>query len=150
MKNFWLIIGIIAIVVVIVLVINGNQLKQSGNITSVTQTTESVICTDSVCFQPKFLTCTPSELRMPFADSATFAVTVFGLENGKCHYTIQVINQSDTEPEGGLPPTINCYLPFEQLSNNVLMHLFGLDKEPGQENIKKEQDKLETEYCLKQ
>lgn len=147
-KNIWLVVGIIAVIIVIALLVDNNQVSKLGTIISTTQPAESVICVDPVCFQPKFLTCTPSELRMPFTDNTTLQVTVFGSEYSKCHYTIKLIGPSDTNLEGSAS-TLNCYMPFEQLSSNVFMHLLGSDKEPGQEHIKKEQDKLEAEYCFK-
>ena len=80
-------------------------------------------------------------------EGTIYVITVFGMENGKCHYSAKIINASgDVIP--GMPAT-DCYVPKEKISEGTFWHFFGQDKEPGNEAIKAEQDKIEADYCTK-
>lgn len=106
-----------------------------------------VVYTDPSSFAPSFSQCSPSEFKTPFpGNNATFSITVFGVENDKCHYAIKVVDQNGAAIQGG-PPGIDCMIPTELMSDDVLGHLFGQDTVPGQEKTLAEQTKIETDYC---
>jgi hypothetical protein len=106
--------------------------------------TSPVAYTDAPSFSRSFLQCSPSELKMPFSGSSTFVITVFGVENGKCHYTGQVVDQKGVAVQGG-PPASDCKVPIALINSDVFGHLFGSDKTPA---VKVAQDKLQTDYCI--
>jgi len=106
--------------------------------------TNSVIFTDPPSFAPSFLQCTPSELRMPFPGDNIYVNTVYGVENDKCHYILKVVNKDNVALQG-----IDCLVPKELISTDILNHVFGGDKVPGQEKILAEQNKIEADYCKK-
>lgn len=108
------------------------------------QTTKKDCHGDSACFAAEFSKCNPSEFQTPFGSQGTYIVTVFGLENGKCHYQGGVYSS-----EGKLlTPGLDCNLPLAEISADTFGHFFGQDKVPGQEAIRAKQDKLQQDYCL--
>ncbi len=106
--------------------------------------TGPVAYTDPPSFAPRFLQCSPSELKMPFTGTNSYVVTVFGVQNGICHFASKVVNQSGVTVNGGVG---DCRVPKALITADVLGHLFGADKAPGQEKVLATQTKLQTEYC---
>jgi hypothetical protein len=83
-------------------------------------------------------------MTMPFTEGNSFVVTVFGKESGSCKYTLGIIDTKGTEVSAS-----SCNVPMEKMTKDTLGHLFGQDKEAGQEAVKAAQDKLESDYCVK-
>lgn len=104
-----------------------------------------IICKDAVCLLPLFLGCAPSELTMPFVDSNSFVIKVFGKVDGLCHYSSTVSDKNGS----AVLESSDCRVPLEKITKNTFGHFFGEDKKPGQEAVKAEQDKLENDYCVK-
>jgi hypothetical protein len=103
-----------------------------------------VVCGgDTGCFQPKFLACASSVMTIPFVEGSTFVITVFGKENGLCHYGAGVVDKNGNPLAGG-PPTADCRVPIEKISKDTFGHFFG----QGTETIKAEQDKIQKDYCV--
>lgn len=148
---------IIVILVVVILAVVGYFIfvKQSSapasipTATSVPATSQPeqtgpVVYTDAPGFAPSFSQCSPSEFKTPFPGDNIYVITVFGLENSKCHYAVKVVDKNGVVVQGG-PPEIDCNVPEELISNDVLLHLFGADTE----KTLAEQTKIETDYCIK-
>jgi len=108
------------------------------------QTTKKDCQGDSACFAAEFSKCQPSEFKTSFGPGGTYIITVFGLENGKCHYQGGVYG-SDGKL---LTPGLECNLPPAEISSDTFGHFFGQDKSPGQETIRAKQDKLQQDYCV--
>ena len=107
-----------------------------------------VICGgNQSCFQPQFLACASSELTIPFGEGTTYLITVFGKENGLCHYALAMVDENGNTPAGG-PPSADCRVPMEKITQDTFGHFFGQDAAPGQESIKAEQDKIASDYCV--
>ena len=98
---------------------------------------------DTGCFQPQFLACASSVMTMPFVEGSTFMITVFGKENGLCHYSAAVVDKNGNALAGG-PPAADCRVPIEKITKDTFGHFFG----QGTESIKAEQDKIENDYCV--
>ncbi len=111
-------------------------------------TPTAVKCSDPGCLQPQFLACNSSVMTMPFMEGSFFVITVFGKENNFCHYSGAVVDKSGNPVSGG-PPTTDCKVPLEKINQDTLGHFFGQDKASGKEAIKAEQDKIESDYCIK-
>jgi hypothetical protein len=148
---------IIVVLVVIILVVGGYFffVKQgSAPATTPTPTASQpnqtpVVYTDPSSFAPSFSQCSSSEFKTAFpGNNATFVITVLGVENGKCHYTVKIVDQNGVAIQGG-PPGVDCKVPKELMSDDVLGHLFGMDTAPGKEQTLAEQTKIETDYCNK-
>lgn len=122
--------------------------KYAQTATPTNQQAGPVQCTDSSCFQPQFLACNPSELKIPFAEGITYVITVFGIADGKCHYAFKLVD-NDGKAISGMQVT-DCNVPKEKITQDTFGHFFGQDKLPGKESIKVEQDKIEADYCTKQ
>ena len=153
--------SIIITLIVAILVIGGYFIfvKQSSAPTETPSTTSvpaagqpkptsPVAYTDASSFALSFLQCTPSELKMPFPGNNTYVITVFGVENGDCHYAIKVVDQNGVVVQGGAGG-IDCKVPKGLITEDVLGHLFGVDKAAGKEAVKATQDKIEADYCKK-
>lgn len=138
---------IIGVLVVIILVVGGYFIfiKQgsppAGN---QPEQADLVAFTDPTSFAPSFLQCSPSELKMPFPGNNTYISSMFGIENGKCHYTLKVVDQ-----KGVTLAENDCKVPKELISEDILGHVFGNDKAPGKEKVLAEQNKIEADYCIK-
>jgi len=102
---------------------------------------------DPPSFVPSFLRCSASELKTPFVGADVFVITVFGLDNGKCHYAAKVVDKTGVALQIGVG--IDCIVPKELITEDLLGHLFGYDKAPGREKTFAEQNKIETDYCKK-
>jgi hypothetical protein len=87
-------------------------------------------------------------MTMPFMEGGFFVITVFGKENGLCHYSGAVVDKSGSPAAGG-PPSTDCRVPIEKITKDTFGHFFGQDSTSGQEVIKAEQDKIENDYCVK-
>ncbi|MCL5438925.1 MAG: hypothetical protein M1268_02965 [Patescibacteria group bacterium] len=109
--------------------------------------TGPVSCSDPQCLASNFLQCKASKLTMPFGGggNSTYIITVFGLENGKCHYSSKVVDQNGAP----LISEVDCVVPKELITDDIITHFFGNDKMPGKEKILAEQTKIETDYCKK-
>jgi hypothetical protein len=156
MKNIWIPIVVVAIILVAVILMFGGK-KQSTPVVeqTITTTTQEIAqeaapvrCTEPQCLFPHFLNCTPSELKMPFMEGTTFIITIFGVENGKCHYAAKVVDENGNVARG--MPSSDCLVPVEKITENTFDHFFGADNVPGKEAIKAEQDKIEADYCVHQ
>ena len=149
-KNLWfnmkLYTPLLAILLVSVVFASGcTQQNSSTN----NDQTGPIQCTDPQCLYPQFMACNPSEMKIPFNEEGiTYVITVFGAENGKCHYALKVVDKDGNVPTGG--PTADCKVPIEKITEDTFGHLFGSDSVAGKESIKIEQDKLEADYCTKQ
>ncbi len=115
--------------------------------TQLPQVPSPVKCSDPGCLQPQFLACSSSVMTMPFVEGSFFTITVFGKENGLCHYAATVVDKNGNALVGG-PPAIDCKVPVEKITKDALGHFFGQDTTAGQEAIKAEQDKLQNDYCV--
>ncbi len=122
------------------------QPSQPGKPTTTTLQQKAISCNTTQCLGPYFLKCTPAELKMPFGDNAFLVITVFGIENGKCHYVAKVVDSSGKAIPAG-PPTTECFMPVDKITTATFNHLFGGDTATGQETVKAEQDKLFADYC---
>lgn len=114
-----------------------------ADLTETPQTPTQVKCSDAGCFQPHFLSCTSSVMTMPFVEGSFFTITVFGKENGLCHYATTVMDKDGKSIPGG-PPSADCRVPIEKITEDTFGHFFG----QGTESIKAEQDKIENDYCV--
>ncbi|MFH0712708.1 MAG: hypothetical protein V2A55_02555 [Candidatus Jorgensenbacteria bacterium] len=139
---------IIALVVIILLVGGYFIFIKSGStpVTGQPEQTNPIAYTDAPAFAPSFLQCSPSELKIPFTGNNTYVITVFGVENGNCHYAVKVVDQNDVVIQGGVVG-IDCNVPEGLITEDVLGHLFGVDKAEGKEAVKAVQDKVEADYC---
>jgi hypothetical protein len=118
----------------------------TGLITPDENFTEQAVCADPPCLVPYFLACNPSELTMPFLNGTNYVITVFRLEDGKCHYGAKI-----TDKDGKAIPdmlSLDCRVPMDKLSMDTLDHFFGGDKVPGKEAIRDQQEKLQADYCV--
>ena len=122
------------------------QSAKSGKPTTTTLLQKAISCATTECFAPYFLKCTPVELKMPFGDDAFFMITVFGIEDGKCHYTVKVVDASGKTITAG-PPATECFMPVNKITTATVDHLFGADSVVGKETVKAEQDQLFVDYC---
>lgn len=138
---------IIAVVVILVGVLGFLIMKKlaGGPQSTGVGTTKKVTCTDPTCLAPRFLSCSLTELKMPFQEQFTYVISVLGIENGKCHYTSKVVDQNGTVVQS----EVDCKVPKELVTSDVLGHFFGQDKASGKEAIKAQQDKIESDYCTK-
>lgn len=86
--------------------------------------------TDPDSFKPSFLQCSPSELKMPGtdADPNTLVITIFGLENGKCHYAEKTVDKNGITlqlPQGGFG-VIDCKTPMKLINADFFENdMFG-------------------------
>jgi hypothetical protein len=113
--------------------------------TEIQQAPTQVICSSNMgCFQPQFLACASSVFTIPFGEGTSYTITVFGKENGLCHYAATVVDKDGNTIPGG-PPSADCRVPIEKITKDTFGHFFG----QGTESIKAEQDKLENDYCVK-
>ena len=107
---------------------------------------KTVSCTSGECFFPYFVKCSPVELKMPFGEGAIYQIIVYGIENGKCHYTVKTVDASGKVIPFG-PPSTECFMPVDKITTATVEHLFGVDAAAGKETVKAEQDQLFTDYC---
>ena len=115
--------------------------------TQLPQAPSQVKCSDPGCLQPQFLACASSVMTMPFVEGSFFIITVFGKENGLCHYAATVVDKNGNPLAGG-PPSTDCRIPIEKITKDTFGHFFGKDTSPGQESIKVEQDKIASDFCV--
>ena len=156
MKKAWIPIVFVAMFLVVVILIFGGEKQSTPIVEETTPTiTQEIVqeeapvqCTEPSCLFPHLLNCTPSELNAFMEEGTTYMITVFGVEDGKCHYTAKVVDENGNVA-GGMPSTA-CLVPMEKITEDTFNHLFGIDKEPGKEAIKAEQDKIEADYCVYQ
>ena len=149
MKKLLMILGIIIVVLLIIWVVIPKGSNNQETVLEQPSQQGPIQCEDPSCFSPHFLTCTPSELKMPFSEGNTYIITVFGVENGKCHYALKMIDQTGALLSGG-PGLLDCSVPLEKISADTLGHFFGADQVEGQEGIKAVQDQIEKDYCITQ
>jgi hypothetical protein len=113
--------------------------------TEMPKTPSPVICSDPGCFQPQFLACVSSVMTIPFTGESFLKITVFGQENGLCHYAGAVVDKNGNTVAGG-PPSADCRVPIEKITKDTFGHFFGQNTTPS---IKAEQDKIDNDYCVK-
>ena len=112
--------------------------------TEMPQAPTQVVCGGNMsCLQPQFLACASSVMTIPFVEGSFFTITVFGKENGLCHYSAAVVDKDGNAVAGG-PPAADCRVPIEKITKDTFGHFFG----QGTESIKAEQDKIENDYCV--
>jgi|GEM_PF-5524949 len=104
-----------------------------------------ISCSDASCLMSPFLACEPSTLTMPFMEGSSFNVIVYGKENTLCRYSLTIV---DTKTNNQVSSS-ECRVPMEKMTKDTLGHLFGQDKNPGQETVLAEQNALESQYCVK-
>ncbi len=137
--NFLSITAIIAILIAGGAIISSLMQKPAGN--DVLDTT-TVKCTTTQCFHPEFLKCSPSELKMPFAEGVNSIITVYGISNMICHYDSKL-----EDKEGNFFQATDCMIPMYNITEDTFVHLLGEDQEG---EVKAKQDKIEADYCMKQ
>ncbi|GEM_PF-903563 len=94
---------------------------------------------DASCLSSNFLQCKPAEFKMDFTTPGSkYVITVFGEENGKCHYGFKVLNADGTIIAG-----VDCNIPMSSISEDTFKHFFGQD----QGTAKETQAQLEATYC---
>jgi hypothetical protein len=72
---------------------------------------------DPRCFINNFVTCTKAKLEMRGDDGTVILMTVFGLENDKCHYKMEV--------NGG---GVDCLFNQTDLDEKLINQVFGNDE----------------------
>jgi hypothetical protein len=115
----WVIIVVIAAIVLAGLAfifIQGSFNGNPGNVGG------KIMCGDPPCLGQHFPSCTPAEMSMS-SGGQSVTVSILGLENGKCHFTMVFGNVT----------AANCYFKTEDLTDKVLNQMFG-NKE-GQDAI---------------
>ncbi len=137
----------IPILAILALIVFISGCTSSGGNTN-NQQTGPVNCTDPTCLYPQFMACNSSELRMPFMEGTTYVFTVFGMENGKCHFAVKVVNASGVVPLE--MQVTDCSIPTDKITTDTFTHYFGQDSGPGKEAIKAQQDQIQTDYCTMQ
>jgi hypothetical protein len=90
---------------------------------------------DQTCLLTNFMACSPATFSMPFVQGE-YVVEVIGLESGNCHYTLS-----------NFAVDINCSVPKELITEDRVGHLFGMDKNPGKEQVLAQQNALDSTYC---
>ena len=124
---------VMSIALVAVIAIGGYFIfaKQgSPLITDQTKQTDLVVYTDPTSFLPSFLQCSPSELNMPSSNTKTntLVITVFGLENGKCHYAGKLVNKKGATvqlAQDGFG-VMDCKVPMRLINTNFFENdMFG-------------------------
>lgn len=109
--------------------------------TQMPQASNQVICSsDQSCFQPQFLACASSVFTIPFGEGTSYTITVFGKENGLCHYAATMADKNGNTLSGS-----DCRVPIEKITQDTFGHFFGQNT---QESIKAEQAKIENDYCV--
>jgi len=103
-----------------------------------------VSCSDPTCLLPQFLACAKSELKMPFMGNATYTITVLGLQDDNCGYTLSVVSADGTPVPG---TNRQCLVPKNIITSDTFGHFFGEDGAPGKEGVKAEQDRIQATYC---
>jgi len=134
MKKIWKII-----IVVVILAFGGYTIwngvnkisgaKKTTNLTTTGVTTEGgfIDCgvfgttetpnQDPRCFVNNFNTCTKAKLEMRGNDGTVIKMTVFGMENDKCHYKM--------EANGG---GVDCLFNKEDIDEKLINQIFGNDE----------------------
>ena len=69
------------------------------------------------CFVDNFLACTKAKLEMTGNDGTKILMTVFGMENDKCHYTMEVSGHG-----------VNCLFNKADLDEKLINQIFGNDE----------------------
>ena len=144
--NKKIIIAIILVVLVIVVYFAFFR-KPNTRIIQTTTTTikegtssESVDCADNgACLSAHILSCEAAEFKMDFTTPGSkYTITVYGKEDGKCHYGLKVLNA-----DGSLMAGIDCKMPLTSMSDDTFKHLFGQDTG----TVKDAQNQLQATYC---
>jgi hypothetical protein len=113
--------------------------------TETPQALTQVICnSDMDCFLPHFLACASSVWIMTSAEGNSYIITVFGKENGLCHYGSTVVDKKGKVPPGMV--STDCRVPIEKITKDTFDHFFGQNTRVS---IKTEQNKIENDYCVK-
>jgi len=118
--NTILCISAIILISFIILGVSGCNAPGAGDIQKTAD--GKIICSDLPCLAGYFYLCTPAETTMS-SGGQSVTITVHGLENEKCHYTMVFGNVT----------AANCYFQKEDLNEKVFNQMFG-NKE-GQDAI---------------
>jgi predicted small secreted protein len=106
---------IIAFIIIGAMFISGCNAPGSSGAGKLLKTADGkIICGDVSCLGQNFASCTPAEVTMS-SEGQAITITIHGLENEKCHYTMVF---------GNVTPA-NCYFKKEDLTANVLGQTFG-------------------------
>jgi len=117
--------------------------SQSQSATSSDEVDNPLDCeSDRVCFLNQLQKCRVAEFKVVSPDGE-FQSSIIGLVGDRCYYTVG--QYKDGVLVGS---SLDCRLPLNLITNDVVDHLLGQDKIVGKEDIKAEQDKIQTEYCL--
>lgn len=81
------------------------------------------------CFINNFMACTKAKLEMQGNDGSLISMTIFGMENEKCHY------QMDVKGHG-----VNCFFNKSDLDEKLINQVFGNDE--GKKSIVDEACKM--------
>lgn len=103
-------------------------------------------CTDQECFLPKFISCSLSELIVPFADDANNVMAVQGWQDNNCVFEIKLVNSLGQTPEGKLV----CKVPKEKISEKFVKNWLGEYQDDSMRDIRVEQTKIWNDYCVRQ
>ena len=132
MKKFWKILFILILLAFGVYMIWSGIGKITGakkttSVTGVTTVDGFVDCgvfgttetptQDPRCFINNFLACMKAKLEMRGNDNTVINMTVFGMENDKCHYRMEV--------NGG---GVNCLFNKSDLDEKLINQIFGNDE----------------------
>ena len=105
---------------------------------------EPVMCgSDRNCFITRFLKCLPAEFKI-ISSAGEKNLSVIGLTGDYCYF------RGGLHKDGALINSgINCRVPKNLITSNIFDHFFEQDQVTGKEDIKTEQDRIESEYCNK-
>lgn len=140
MNKTILIVGGVAVVVLIAVffVFNGGKPAAPGtqnNAPVVPGPTVANCGSDQNCLLTNFIACSPAKFSTPFAQGE-YVIEIVGAESDKCHYNLS-----------NLATGIDCRIPKTLMTEERVRHLFGMDKEPGKEQVLAAQNSLDALYC---
>ena len=94
---------------------------------------------DPMCIGTNLLSCKAAEFKMDFTSPGSkYFITIFGEENGNCHYGFKVLNADGTIIAG-----VDCNVPMSSISGDTFQHSFG----QNQGAVKETQAQIEATYC---
>jgi len=96
---------------------------------------------DRTCFMNQFLKCLPAEFNI-VTSAGEKQLSVNGLAGNHCYFQGGLYKDGVLIGEG-----LSCSVPKNLMTNDIFDHFFGQDKAAGKEDIKAEQDRIESDYC---
>lgn len=141
-----IIISLIFVVIIALIVYAVLFRKPGTGLTPTTTTTAGIVTngaiscgSDSMCIATNLLSCKAAEFKMDFTEPGSkYIITVFGEENGNCHYENKVLLADGTIAVG-----TDCKVPMNLISEDTFKHFFGQE----QGTAKEQQAKIATDYC---